>query len=73
MRLIPFFPFFLINLAAGLTWLPLRTFMLGTFFGIIPVDLSMSMPASVWPPFMRSEISPHRLCSAPLSCWDCLP
>ena len=32
----PLFPFFLINLAAGLTRLPLRTFVLGTFFGIIP-------------------------------------
>lgn len=36
LRLVPIFPFFLINLAAGLTRLPLRTFMLGTFFGIIP-------------------------------------
>jgi len=36
LRLVPLFPFFLINLAAGLTRLPLRTFMLGTFLGIIP-------------------------------------
>lgn len=36
LRLVPVFPFFLINLAAGLTRLPLRTFVLGTFFGIIP-------------------------------------
>lgn len=36
LRLVPAFPFFLINLAAGLTRLPLRTFVLGTFFGIIP-------------------------------------
>jgi len=36
LRLVPLFPFFLINLAAGLTRLPLRTFVLGTFFGIIP-------------------------------------
>ncbi|MCK7505621.1 MAG: VTT domain-containing protein [Desulfobacterales bacterium] len=37
LRLIPLhFPFFLINLAAGLTRLPLRTFVLGTFLGIIP-------------------------------------
>lgn len=36
LRLVPLFPFFLINLSAGLTRLPLRTFMLGTFFGIIP-------------------------------------
>lgn len=36
LRLVPIFPFFLINLAAGLTRLPLRTFFLGTFLGIIP-------------------------------------
>lgn len=36
LRLVPLFPFFLINLAAGLTRLPLRNFVLGTFIGIIP-------------------------------------
>jgi uncharacterized membrane protein YdjX (TVP38/TMEM64 family) len=36
LRLVPAFPFFLINLAAGLTRLPLRTFVAGTLVGIIP-------------------------------------
>lgn len=36
LRLVPLFPFFLINLASGLTRLPLRTFILGTMIGIIP-------------------------------------
>lgn len=36
LRLVPVFPFFLINLAAGLTRLPLRAFFLGTMLGIIP-------------------------------------
>jgi len=36
LRLVPLFPFFLINLAAGLTRLPLRSFALGTVIGIIP-------------------------------------
>lgn len=36
LRLVPVFPFFLINLAAALTRLPLRTFVLGTLIGIIP-------------------------------------
>jgi uncharacterized membrane protein YdjX (TVP38/TMEM64 family) len=36
LRLVPLFPFFLINLAAGLTRLPLRTFFVGTMLGIIP-------------------------------------
>ena len=36
LRLVPLFPFFLINLAAGLTRMPLRTFILATMIGIIP-------------------------------------
>ena len=36
LRLVPVFPFFLINLAAGLTRLPLRTFFVGTMLCIIP-------------------------------------
>ena len=39
LRLVPVFPFFLINLAAGLTRLPLRTFFLATMLGIIPGGL----------------------------------
>jgi len=36
LRLVPIFPFFLINLGAGLTRIPLRTFFWGTMLGIIP-------------------------------------
>jgi uncharacterized membrane protein YdjX (TVP38/TMEM64 family) len=36
LRLVPLFPFFLINLAAGLTRLRLHTFFIGTMLGIIP-------------------------------------
>jgi uncharacterized membrane protein YdjX (TVP38/TMEM64 family) len=36
LRLVPLFPFFLVNLAAALTRLPLRTFFFGTMLGIIP-------------------------------------
>jgi uncharacterized membrane protein YdjX (TVP38/TMEM64 family) len=36
LRLVPLFPFFLVNLAPAFTTIPLRTFILGTFLGIIP-------------------------------------
>lgn len=36
LRLVPVFPFFLVNLGAGLTKVPLRTFFFGTMIGIIP-------------------------------------
>jgi len=39
LRLVPAFPFFLVNLACGATGLSIRTYFLGTFFGIIPGSL----------------------------------
>lgn len=36
LRLVPLFPFALINLAPAFLGVPLRTFVIGTFFGIIP-------------------------------------
>jgi uncharacterized membrane protein YdjX (TVP38/TMEM64 family) len=36
LRLIPLFPFWLVNLAAALLGVPLMTYVIGTFIGIIP-------------------------------------
>lgn len=36
LRLVPAFPFFLVNLACGVTGLPLRTYAAGTLVGIVP-------------------------------------
>lgn len=36
LRLVPLFPFWLVNLVAGAAGLPLRTYVLGTVVGIIP-------------------------------------
>lgn len=36
LRLVPLFPFFAVNLAAALTRIRFVTFLIGTFFGIIP-------------------------------------
>lgn len=38
LRLIPIFPFWLINIAAGATGMRLSLFVVGTFFGIIPTS-----------------------------------
>jgi uncharacterized membrane protein YdjX (TVP38/TMEM64 family) len=39
LRLVPAFPFFLVNLACGVTGIPVRTYVLGTLFGILPGSL----------------------------------
>ncbi len=36
LRLVPLFPFWLVNLVPAFLGVPLRTFIIGTFFGIIP-------------------------------------
>ena len=36
LRLVPLFPFWLVNLAAALLGVPFRTYLVGTFLGIIP-------------------------------------
>ena len=36
LRLVPLFPFWLVNLVPAFLGVPLRTYVLGTFFGIIP-------------------------------------
>ncbi|MEL0106697.1 MAG: TVP38/TMEM64 family protein [Rhodospirillaceae bacterium] len=36
LRLVPIFPFFIVNLVPAFLGVPLRTYILGTFFGIIP-------------------------------------
>jgi uncharacterized membrane protein YdjX (TVP38/TMEM64 family) len=36
LRLVPIFPFFMINIAAGVVGVRLRTFVITTFFGIMP-------------------------------------
>lgn len=42
LRLVPLFPFWLVNLAPALLGIRLRTYVLGTFFGIIPGTFAFS-------------------------------
>ena len=42
LRLVPAFPFWLVNLAPAILGVPLRTYVIGTFFGIIPGTMAFS-------------------------------
>ncbi len=46
LRLVPLFPFWLVNLVPALLNVPLRTFIIGTFIGIIPGSLVFSSVGS---------------------------
>jgi uncharacterized membrane protein YdjX (TVP38/TMEM64 family) len=43
LRLVPAFPFFVVNVVPALLGVPLRTFLLGTFLGIIPGTTAFSV------------------------------
>jgi uncharacterized membrane protein YdjX (TVP38/TMEM64 family) len=43
LRLIPLFPFWLVNLAPALLGVPLRTYVIGTFLGIVPGTLVFAL------------------------------
>lgn len=56
LRLIPLFPFFVVNLAAAVLGVPLRTYVLATFFGIIPgAFVYVSVGTGLWSIFDRGE------------------
>jgi uncharacterized membrane protein YdjX (TVP38/TMEM64 family) len=46
LRLIPIFPFFLVNLASGITRIPIVTYVVGTALGIIPGSFVFSNAGS---------------------------
>ncbi len=46
LRLIPIFPFFLVNLAPALLGVKLRVYLIATFFGIIPATFIFAMVGS---------------------------
>jgi uncharacterized membrane protein YdjX (TVP38/TMEM64 family) len=42
LRLVPAFPFWFVNIAPAILGLPLRTYVIGTFFGIIPATFAFA-------------------------------
>jgi len=46
LRLVPLFPFFLVNLVPAFLGVPLRVYMIATFFGIMPATFVFSLAGS---------------------------
>jgi uncharacterized membrane protein YdjX (TVP38/TMEM64 family) len=46
LRLIPIFPFFLVNLASAFLGVPLRIYLIATFFGIMPATFIFALAGS---------------------------
>jgi uncharacterized membrane protein YdjX (TVP38/TMEM64 family) len=63
LRLVPF-PFFIINIAPALLGVPLRTFVLGTFLGIIPGTFAISYLGDTLDRILIDAMMAHEACVA---------
>jgi uncharacterized membrane protein YdjX (TVP38/TMEM64 family) len=64
LRLVPAFPFFVVNVAAGLTRIPLLTFVAATFLGIIPGSYAFAYAGQGLASVFDKARSGHAACLA---------
>lgn len=64
LRLVPVFPFVVINLAAALLGVPLRTYIIGTFLGIIPATAAYSVAGAGLASVIEAQNASYRACVA---------
>lgn len=71
LRLVPAFPFFVVNLAPALLGVPLRTYVLGTFFGIIPGTLAYSVAGAGIGSVVEEQNAIYNACLAEMPESEC--
>jgi len=64
LRLVPAFPFWLVNLAPALLGVPLRTFILGTLLGIIPGTTAFSVAGAGLGSVVEAQNGLYKACLA---------
>lgn len=64
LRLVPAFPFVVVNLAAALLGVPLRTYVTATFFGIIPGTAAYSFAGAGLGSVIEAQNRIHQACLA---------
>ncbi len=64
LRLVPAFPFFIVNLVPALLGVPLRTFVIGTFLGIIPGSFAYSLAGSGLGSVIEAQNASYKACVA---------
>lgn len=62
LRLVPAFPFFVVNLVPALLGVPLKTFVIGTFFGIMPGTVAFSMAGAGLGSVIEAQNASQRAC-----------
>lgn len=64
LRLVPAFPFVVVNLAPALLGVPLRTYVLGTFLGIIPGTTAFSVAGAGLGSVVEAQNRLYKACAA---------
>lgn len=64
LRLVPAFPFWLVNLAPALLGVPLRTYVIGTAFGIVPGTIAFSVAGAGLGSVVEAQNRVHEACLA---------
>lgn len=64
LRLVPAFPFFAVNLAPALLGVPLSTYVIGTFFGIIPGTTAFSVAGAGLGSVIEAQNKSYQACLA---------
>jgi uncharacterized membrane protein YdjX (TVP38/TMEM64 family) len=64
LRLVPAFPFWLVNIAPAILGVPLRTYVLGTFLGIIPATFAFATVGAGLDSVIRAAKQTYALCVA---------
>lgn len=67
LRLVPVFPFWLVNLAPALLGVPLRTFVIGTFLGILPAATAFAVAGSGLGSVVEAQNQVYKACLAKAS------
>lgn len=62
LRLVPAFPFWLVNLAPALLGVPLATFIIGTFIGIVPGTFTFAFLGTGLDSIIDTQIAENREC-----------
>jgi uncharacterized membrane protein YdjX (TVP38/TMEM64 family) len=64
LRLVPAFPFWLVNIAAAILGVPLRTYVVATFLGIIPATFAFAAAGAGLESVIAAALAEHAQCVA---------
>jgi len=71
LRLVPAFPFWFVNVAPAVLGVPLRTYVIGTFFGIIPGTFAFASAGAGLDSVIMAAKAQHAACVAQIGAEHC--